>query len=130
MMVMMLGGATPDRLLVSNASLSDAATAPDGAAVFYELRASGQLSTSSGILAPWIDPVYRAGDYEARASLLAGSVPAGTLNVWLPLSANRSWSLSRTLPGGDNCTLQIEFRPAGGALARTITVTMQIDVEA
>ena len=66
-------------------------------------------------------------DYEARATLVSGSSPTGTLGSWLALSSDRTWSITST-SGYDTCTLTIEIRSAASqAVLDTATIILQVE---
>lgn len=92
--------------------------------IHTELDALGFSDTTSN----WIDPVAAApGLYEARASIVSGSVTAGSSSTatWLPLTSDVQW---RRLSGALNITqtvvLTVEIRYDGGAVLDTSTVTL------
>lgn len=55
--------------------------------------------------------------YEARATLVSGTLSSGTTGSWLVLSTSRAWSVTSTIGGGGghaekNCTILVEIRDA------------------
>jgi hypothetical protein len=96
----------------------------------YTLNADGGIYGPDGYLGNWISPVGSAGLYEARATLMSGSSPVGTLNSWLALSTTRTWTIVDTAPGGISkfCTIRIEIRDAATSTVRdTADITLEAD---
>lgn len=73
---------------------------------------------------PWINPQSGMNQYEVRATLEDGDTPLGTLDVWLNLGTDRTWSLSA--PDDDkSCNLTIEIRRASDAVVvDTMTISL------
>lgn len=70
---------------------------------------------SATFLEQWITPTTTAGDYEVYATV-SGDTPTGTLNSWVALSGNPSWSLDAYGSGTlYTCTLTFQVRKTGTA---------------
>lgn len=97
---------------------------------FYEVRSTGVLSTSSGN-SNWITPQVGMSKYEIRAttnSQVGAGTFSGTVNAWLALTSNRSWSANRPSSAGagtDTWQLSIQIRRASDAVVvDTATITL------
>ena len=51
-----------------------------------------------------------ASQYQARATLVSGTLTSGTLNTWQALSTSRSWSKSTTAVGTVNTVINVQIR--------------------
>lgn len=83
----------------------------------YRLNLSGDVEqlvqATYTDIGDWITPKSAAGaNYEARATLVSGSIASGTLNTWLALSASRQWFCQQASIGTQSATLTIEIRNA------------------
>lgn len=88
--------------------------------VTHSNAASGQL---------WFDPTSTGiGDlYEIYVSVSSGVTPSGTLNTWLALSSNRTWSVTDAINDGSSrsSTLAVQIRDAATQTVQdTATVTL------
>ncbi len=69
-----------------------------------------------------------AGEYEARATLISGDIPSGSLSTWVSLSTTRNWTLT-SLSGSKFCSLTIEIRElATTNVVATANVTILAEV--
>jgi hypothetical protein len=89
-------------------------------AVTHSQSTSGQL---------WFDPNSTGiGDlYEIYVSVSSGVTPSGTLNTWLALSSNRTWSVTDAIddPSSRSSTLAVQIRDAATQTVQdTATVTL------
>lgn len=95
------------------ASASDPAFAT--AAIRY--KANGEYETVVGVFplpeGNWVKPAGAAAEWEIRATLNSGPLPTGTFNAWLPMTADRTWSLTRSSTGIFLSTMTFEFRRVG-----------------
>ena len=79
----------------------------------------------------WAIPAFAGvgNDYEVRATVQSGSTPStGTVNSWLALSSNRSWSNQTNSNELRTTQLLMEIRPAGGGStlsSGTVTITAE-----
>lgn len=86
-----------------------------------------ESGTNSGVTdrGDWLAPKASApSDYEIRATLVSGSVTSGTMNTWLALTSNRTWSRARIPVGTTECQVLFEIRKGAGAVLDSCTVTM------
>lgn len=120
-------------IFLTATSVGHTASSPANAFCAFELQSDGDIQryfgASNGDVGDWITPISAAGGgaaYECRATLLSGTSPSGTLNTWLSLTSDRSWSLSRSTIGTTTCTLTIEIRRASDGTVLTsqsVTIT-------
>ncbi|WP_287994291.1 hypothetical protein [Acidiphilium sp.] len=100
----------------------------------YTLESDGDIvssTTSFGNVdrGDWIDPKASApDDYEVRATIVSGSLSAGTAGSWLPLTSSRTWNVSRDFAGVSSCTLTIEIRKGSGSTLDSATVELTAEV--
>lgn len=84
--------------------------------------------------ASWLDSGYSAADYQIRVTKVSGTTPVGTLNSWLALSSNRTWSLTDDAgaAGSKSCVLTVEIRDAAApnTIRDTATYTLEADSQA
>lgn len=84
----------------------------------YELNSGGGAFRSvnggaSTLLYAWCVPASQAANYEVYASLVSGSLSAGSsaTDTWLALSSTRAWQVSTTL--FDAATINVGVRRIG-----------------
>tara|TARA_Y100001951_G_C11289985_1_gene271439 strand:+ start:198 stop:755 length:558 start_codon:yes stop_codon:yes gene_type:complete len=78
------------------------------------------------ILENWVTPTSAApSDYQIRASTTGGSPPDGgsSLNTWVPLSSQRTWSRSSS-SGTVTSTILIEIRKGTGPVLESGSITI------
>jgi hypothetical protein len=99
----------------------------------FKLEIDGDVSTEfDGVagndVGDWISPKASApGLYEARATIVSGSVTTGSsaTATWLALTSELQWRrLSAAVDVTVTCVLTIEIRLNGGAVLDTSTVTL------
>lgn len=124
------GGST--KLVELGADISINSVGTSSASSTYRIDANA--GTYSSIRAGSINQTvtfkwgYR-GDFSAfyvRATSVGGSVPTGTLNVWLQTNTNRSWAISTVTGNADNGSILIEIsnKSDGSVLLDTQVVTL------
>ena len=96
----------------------------------YKLGANGNAYGGAlgfeNYLEQWVTPTARAIDYEAKVTLVSGTLTSGTVGSWLALTADRTWYAHANAGGYKSCTFTLEIRRAGVATvldSATITVT-------
>ena len=84
---------------------------------------SGAIMTHVMRLPSWAGNPFAAavtigGPYEARLTVSAGSSPnsGDTVNSWLALSSDRSWTITQSDPGSQTGTWLVEIRIASGSV--------------
>lgn len=138
-MHVLLGGATPAAVRLTDRSVTSLVTGPSGpltADAIIEFNSSGQLIVSPGGAVPGEYLVTGASsDYEVRATMASGTNWSGSaLSTWLNLGTTRSWNLSasRVAPGTTvvtgTATVEIR-RVADSAVVATATITLEAEAE-
>ena len=123
-----------DVVAITSQTITDSQLDPTPAVVSYQLQSDGNVEATSGgfpsALGDWVTPTASAGAaYEARATIVSGSLTSGTAGSWLPLSSNRTWSLTRSVIGFSTTVLTIEIRRAAdGVVLTTATITLEANV--
>lgn len=126
------GGGQVVTISLSNQNIGDYNYGAAGA--FYTLDNDGfvyaEISTSGGryVVGQWCDPVTASGNYEARATLVSGSITSGTFGTWLALSSDRTWVVGGNAPFYGSCTFDISIRDTATQTVRAtarITLTAQ-----
>lgn len=88
----------------TNAALAGYRLGADGVAYFH--RQGGYSAYAN----EWL-VAGAAGDYEVRATLLAGDTPSGSFNAWLSLDQDREWQVAAAMVGSlRSAHLLIEIR--------------------
>ena len=127
-----------DQISISNETISNTNTDPTDSFAGYELQSDGDIFRNTGIgggaintdIGDWITPKINMAAYQCRATLNSGTTPVGTLNTWLALTSNRSWSLTRSTVGSVTCNLTVEIRRASdGVVLDSCTVILTAEVE-
>jgi hypothetical protein len=93
----------------------------------YSRQINGVSADTSG---EWWSaaPITGIGNlYEVRFTEITGTVSTGTTGVFLALSSDRIWSVTRTTLGSKSCTGTLEIRPTGGAVVASATITLLAD---
>lgn len=138
-MHVLLGGATPATIRLTNRGVTSSASGPSGpltADAIIEFNSSGQLIVSPGGAVSGEYLVTGASsDYEVRATMASGTSWSGSaLSTWLNLGTTRSWNLSasRTITGlttvTGTATVEIR-RVADSAVVATAAITLTAEVE-
>lgn len=110
---------------LSNQTLTDNTVSPTDAEVGFQLTNGGAAQSFEGVGEAYADIVGEewhyprrtivAGEYEARATLTAGTNPTtGTMDTWQDLGTTRAWENLCSTDGDDSetSTLLIEIRDA------------------
>lgn len=116
----------PDRTIV------DAQTSPATARAIYRVDADGNVYEKIGaaaavLISQWCNPALNAGNYEARATILSGSVNTGTFGSWQALSTSREWGQEVTTNSFVIGQFQVEIR---NATTLAVRATATVDAEA
>lgn len=67
-------------------------------------------------------------DYEIYVTRTAGTLPTGTMDTWLALSSNRSWSITQSGIGEKRSTILVKIRTTGGALVAEASYVLVAEV--
>lgn len=124
------GGGLAVVISITNQAIPDFGSAISDA--YYSLGSSGNvfggISAFDSILEQWVTPTARAIDYEAKVTLVSGTLTGGTTGSWLPLSSDRSWYTHANAGGYKTCTFTVEIRRAGvGTVLDSATITVTAD---
>ena len=129
--MMLLGSGTPT-IAISDATVEHSVASPTNALASYSLESDGDIVTHAGDTGDWITPKAAAGAaYEARVTIISGTLTSGTSGSWLALSTTRTWTRARTIDvaGTDTCEFTLEIRQAaGGLVLDTATITLNATV--
>jgi hypothetical protein len=124
----------PNTIAIGDESIFDFQFFPSQALAEYQLQNDGDIvrtvSNGQADIGDWLSPKSNFGLYEARATLLSGDTPSGTLNTWLPLSGTRAWSVFETEENGQkSCDLLIEIRfTQTGVILDSATISLTASV--
>lgn len=108
----------------------DVQVSPTDATAIYALTNTGSEDATNGSSSTWLLTGV-ASDYEARATVTAGTLTTGTTGSWLNLGTSRQWTKARTsnISGVDTASMTIEISLAGvGAAIATATVDLTAEV--
>lgn len=100
---------------VSDQTVTDEETSPQTAEARYALDSGGgadYYTIAEGtvsISGEWL-LVGANSAFEARATLVSGTLTAGTTGSWLALSTRREWTVAKTTLGSKACTFTVEIR--------------------
>lgn len=103
----------------------------DPAVTTIQFDSDGLIYGLANGLDKWftLAPTVGAGaGYEIYATRTAGSLPTGTMDTWLPLSASQSWVLTQTGVGAKTSTLLIKIRTTSGAVLAQANFDMTAEV--
>lgn len=118
------------KVTLSNLSCSDLQFSPTAATALLSLN-NNKSVTASALLPPdWLNAAGAVANYEARATVLSGTLSSGTTGAWLNLATSRSWTLTKG--GGSagivNASFTLEIRDAT-TLAVLATATIDLSAE-
>lgn len=82
--------------------------------------------TGEWMLAGEIEPAVAA-LYEVRVTNLGGNLISGTLDTWLPLSADQTWTSGDVGPGSYNFQFRVEIREISTGIVQT-SARIQMDI--
>lgn len=67
-------------------------------------------------------------DYEIFAERTAGALPTGTMDTWIALSSNRSWSVTQAGAGESSSTILVKIRTSSGGLLASASYDLFAEV--
>lgn len=115
-----VGGATASAAITMNSN-GDMASTLVGST-------STDISPAFGALEWHEDNTSTTGaDWEVFAELVSGTTPNGaSVDTWVRLNANKSWSLTQTGDGTKTCTMTMSFRKfeGSGTVLKIVTGTI------
>lgn len=82
---------------------------PSDATASYSLNSGGTVSGTGISGYSWL-LIGSNSDYEARATLLSGTLTSGTTGSWQALSTTRTWTRNRTTIGQNTASITLEIR--------------------
>lgn len=108
---------------------------PADATAAFSLESDGDIvATENGIasdLGDWISPKVGMGNYDVKATLLSGTLTAGTTGSNLNLGTTRSWSRAQTSVGSSSAQIRLDITVTGTTTpvlaTATITLSAQVD---
>jgi hypothetical protein len=131
-MTAFLGGVRP---VVNFVNQSISGVNPVGvgpATAGYQIKTDGfdykTENSTTTVLTQWITPILGTSDYEVYATP-TGTTPSGTVNSWVSISTNPSWSLVAGGPSSSykTCSLAMQVRVIGST---TVIDTWTVGLEA
>jgi hypothetical protein len=80
------------------------------------------------VLAQWVTPSSAAGNYEIFATIISGSVSAGTIGSWVATSGSPTWTRVQPVVGTSIVELSMQVRAVGTTtVLDTWTVTLEAE---
>jgi hypothetical protein len=90
------------------------------------LQADGDVLATNLSIADWLAPVIDPGAYEARMTLTSGAFDTGTVDAWLSLASDQSWSETAN-NGTESASGTLEIRRASdGVVLASCSVTLEV----
>lgn len=110
---------------------SDTVTSPASANASVVFKSDGTVEDQDGAsLGDWLTPSAAAhGGFEIRATANPDTPDAGTMNSWLALSSDRTWSEGQSGIGVSSKTFQVEIRDSEGNVQCTDDVDLTAEVD-
>lgn len=96
-----------------------------------DFNSDGTITGLTSGIDKWfaLAPSVGAGaNYEIYAERTAGTLPTGTMDTWLALSSNQSWSLTQSGTGEKRSTILVKIRTTGGALVAEASYVLVAEV--
>lgn len=120
---------------ITDCTVTHAVTSPSAKAGI-KLATDGGLYAVSGVMEylipdQWLDPndATEADNYEAIVVPVSGSLSAGTINAYVPLSSDWEWSLSRASFGFSYCTINVKINRIGNRALVLGNATIVLEAE-
>jgi len=112
---------------LNSKTVQQVVTDPANALASYTLANTRAVQVSPGSTSDeWAVSGITASDYEARATVVSGSVSGGTTGSWLGLGTSRTWERNRTTIGTSEVVLTIEIRDVATSTVRaTASITLR-----
>ena len=130
------GTMSGEQITAEDESVFDVAISPADARAGIQYETDGEtLGRKNGgntSLTDWVTPTSAAsGSYEVRCNATGDALKSGSaaLNTWLALSTQRHWEIEVTGIGVKSATLTVDFRKNGGSIIKTVTITLNAEVE-
>lgn len=104
-------------------------TAPSNAIISF--NSDGTISGLDEGSPKWFNIAPQTGvgaNYEIFVSRIAGSLPTGTMDTWLSLSAGQAWTLTQSAAGERLSTIRVQIRPNSGSTMAQADYDMSAEV--
>lgn len=128
-------GSTPPAFVVNitNQAVLSTNTGASATAI-YTLGTDGVAENNGvAITGQWLSPAdaTEADLYECQATLVSGTLSAGTTGTWQALTADRSWSVTRFIAGIKECVIDVQIRKISdpAIILGTARITLEAQVE-
>jgi hypothetical protein len=133
---MLLAGGQVGVVTLSGEAVADSQPAPGTAAAGITIDADGKVYATTSVgtsqidtSADWVRPLTAASAaFEVRATLNSGTLAAGTVDTWLTLGSDRTWSVQALVLGSQSANLTLAIRYAGGPIRASSTYTLSAEV--
>jgi hypothetical protein len=114
-MSLLLASVPQDTVSLSRSSCSSAGfSSPQTATA--QFNSNGTISGVTDGPLKWFNIAPQAGvgaSYEIFATRIAGALPSGTMDTWLPLTSGQTWTLTQSATGEKLSTVTFKIRLAG-----------------
>lgn len=126
------GGSPVYAVSITDQGIFRSVSQPFVATASYKLGTDGiayRISGSTAAIAgQWLNPAdaTEADLYEARVTILSGSLSTGTPNVWQALTSDLLFSRRQALIGTSTCSLRVEIRLIAAPATILGTATVQL----
>lgn len=127
---MLQQAATPQRFPIFSTEVVSNGFIGIGATAIYSLVNNGNInqSTDAGTsdIGDWILPKTNFSAYEAKVTMISGSLTSGTSGSWLSLGTTRDWEFGAVGPGA-SVSFTLEIRGAAStAVVASATITLSV----
>lgn len=126
-------GAGGPVIAITNRSISHTSGGILPASATYTLGSDGVVYRQTGsspavALETWDNQSATVGNYEAKVTVTSGALTSGTTGSWVSLGSSKSWDLSISAGGYDQCVFTVEIRLASsGVVLDSATITLTAD---
>lgn len=119
--------AAPRVNLGADRTITSTVADPGAADATYSLESNGDYLENGADAGDWIAPKAAAGAaYEARATIVSGTLSSGTTGSWAALSSPQGWTRNRAGVGTTTCVIDVEVRLAAtGTVLDTVRITLR-----
>lgn len=128
----LLLASVPQNTVVLEYSRCEAMGFSSPQAATAQFNSDGTISGVTDGLLKWFNIAPQTGvgaSYEIFATRIAGSLPSGTMDTWLPLTSGQTWTLTQSAPGERLSTVTFKIRLAGsGAVMAQANFDMSAEV--
>lgn len=112
--------------LGADRTVTDEQVDPATALASFSIESDGDYAENGADAGDWVLPKGAAGaSYEARATVISGTLTSGTSGSWLALSSTRTWTRDRSGVGERVCVIDVEVRHAStGVVFDIVRITL------